>query len=200
MNTLGDLQEASYSDIESKLLQAAELRAANQTHSRALRLPRVGLSFWCVFPHVFCATYHQQQMSTDWMFRDVLWRSGVTYWEFVEAVHRLGMFGVTAEICCVRRFVKETLSGEKLCKTKTTHSYHNIQSEHRDKNIPVLTRAPYDLRFSLVFFSFHWLSYVFLGLLRPLYLISPSLWLWPGCTLHGKQVPPRRCVCHNSSP
>jgi hypothetical protein len=51
-----------------------------------------------------------------------------------------------------------------------------IQSGHRDKNILGLARVSYDLRCSLVFLGFLSFSLVFLVLLRPLYLISPSSW------------------------
>ena len=51
-----------------------------------------------------------------------------------------------------------------------------IQPGHRAKNIPGLTREPYDLRFSLVFFGVPLFSLVLLVLLRPLYLIGLFLW------------------------
>ena len=44
------------------------------------------------------------------------------------------------------------------CRNTLAYYLDVIQPEHRDKNIPGLTRAPYDLRFSWVFRCFLWLS------------------------------------------
>ena len=44
----------------------------------------------------------------------------------------------------------------------------DVQPEHQHKTVPGLTRAPYDLRFSLVVLGFLWFYLVSVGFPKPL--------------------------------
>ena len=57
----------------------------------------------------------------------------------------------------IRRLVSRVHVGDVLCFSWNV----KVQSDYRDKNIPCLARAPYDLRFSIGFLGFPWLSWAF---------------------------------------